>query len=242
MGIERKLIVGRFIRFDIPRSIHEYIPPNRFIDLPDSRMTIEESSGVIQEQKQSNIVAGTGPKVHRNFQWLAWIPGAISAVQLARGDVLTGPMSGCWVVVFRRNGSVSVGHIGTSAHPNDPQSIAVKRAWYTFATGALQGDVIAGFNPAREWPALASLPPQQPGDGRAVTFGLVTTDRELHAVLTYKGNASANATVIPPGQRASNLYRIAEIKRVPSESPDRLRGLFPPFLPELQLPGHLQMP
>jgi hypothetical protein len=202
-------------------------------------MTIKESTGVLQ--KQSSIVEGTGTKVHRNFQWLAWIPGAISAVQPTSGDVLTGPMSGCWVVVFRRNGIEYVGHIGTAMTSNDPQSIAVKKAWYTFARGAGPGDVIAGFNPARVWPSEASLPAKKPGDGRAVTFGLVTASGELYAVLTYKGNAPANATEIPPGQRAPNIYRIAEIKRVPSEGPDKLADLFPPFLPDPDLPGPLQL-
>jgi hypothetical protein len=125
---------------------------------------------------------------------------------------------------------------------NDPQSIAVKKAWYTFARGAGPGDVIAGFNPARVWPTVASLPAQKPGDGRAVTFGLVTESKDLYAVVMYKGNAQVNATEIPPGQRASNIYRVAEIKKVQSENTDRLKGLFPPYLPELELPGPLQMP
>jgi hypothetical protein len=240
MGIESKLVVGRFIKFDIPTNAPTPIPPNIFLDQTLSRMTIEESSGVFQ--KESNIVAGTGPKVHRNFQWLAWIPGVISAVQLSGGHVLTGPMSGCWVVVYRRNGIESVGHIGTGNTSIDPRTIAVKKAWKTFADGAGPNNLIAGFNPAREWPTAASLPAQKPGDGRAVTFGLVTASGELYAVLTYKGNAPANATEIPPGQRAPNIYRIAEIKRVPSEGPDKLADLFPPFLPDQVLPGPLQWP
>jgi hypothetical protein len=239
MGIEQKLIVNRFLDFPMPTNAPPPIPADKFVNQNRIDLTIKESTGVLQ--KQSSIVEGTGTKVHRNFQWLAWIPGAISAVQTG-GDVLTGPMSGCWVVVFRRNGIEYVGHIGTAMTSNNPQSIAVKQAWYTFARGAGPGGVIAGFNPARAWPNVASLPAQKPGDGRAVTFGLVTTNKELYAVLMYKGNAPANATEIPPGQRASNIYRIAEIKNVQSENIDRLKGLFPPYLPELDLPGPLQMP
>jgi hypothetical protein len=150
-------------------------------------------------------------------------------------------MSGCWVVIYRRNGIESVGHIGTRDTPIDPQTIAVKRAWYTFANGAGPNNLIAGFNPARQWLTVASLPARKLGDGNAVTFGLVTASRELYAVLTYKGNAPANATEISSGQRASNIYRIAEIKRVPSEGPGKLANLFPPFLSDPVLPGPLQL-
>jgi hypothetical protein len=240
MGIEQKLSAGKFLDFTIPTNAPAPIPEDKFFNQNRIDMTIKESTGVLQ--KQSSIVEGEGTKVHRNFQWLAWIPGAISAVQPSGKDVLTGPMSGCWVVVFRRNGIEYVGHIGTGMTSNDPQSIAVKKAWYTFARGAGPGDVIAGFNPARVWPSEASLPAKKPGDGRAVTFGLVTESKDLYAVVMYKGNAPVNATEIPPGQRASNIYRIAEIKNVKSENTDRLKGLFPPYLPELELPGPLQMP
>jgi hypothetical protein len=240
MGIEQKLIVDRFLEFTMPTIASPPIPADKFFNQNRIDLTITESTG--DSQKQSSIVEGTGKKVHRNFQWLAWVPGAISAVQTG-GDVLTGPMSGCWVVVFQRNGIEYVGHIGTSMTPTDPQSIAVKTAWYTFARSAGPGNaVIAGFNPGRAWPAGASLPAQKPGDGNAVTFGLVTTNKELYAVLMYKGNASVNVTVIPPGQRASNIFRIAEIKNIKSENTDRLKGIFPPYLPELELPGPLQMP
>jgi hypothetical protein len=239
MGVEQKLIVDRFLDFTMPTNASPPIPEDKFFNQNRIDLTIKESTGVLQ--KQSSIVEGTGTKVHRNFQWLAWIPGAISAVQTG-GDVLTGPMSGCWVVVFKRNGIEYVGHIGTVTSPNDPQSIAVKTAWYKFARGAGPGDEISGFNPHRVWPSEASLPAKKPGDGRAVIFGLVTQTKELHAVVMYKGNAPVNVTEIPPGQRASNIYRIAAIQNVQSESSDRLKGLFPPYLPELELPGPLQMP
>jgi hypothetical protein len=219
MGIEQKLVVGRFINFNMPNDAPPPIPQDKFVYLPVSKMTIEESTGVFQ--KQSNIIIDqqNATKVHRNFQWLAWIPGAISAVQLPWGDVLTGPMSGCWLVIYKRNGIKYVGHIGTAENTTSPQSIAAKEAWYKFAPLAGEGNLIAGFNPLKAW---TNFPKPQPGDGPPDIFGLVTTSDVSYAVFTFKGDGRT---------RAVNLRRIADIKQIPRVSPPELLTLFgPPFL------------
>ena len=93
MGIEQKLSADKFLGFTITTNAPAPIPEDKFFNQNRIDMTIKESTGILQ--KQSSIVEGEGTKVHRNFQWLAWIPGAISAVQPSAKDVLTGPMSGC---------------------------------------------------------------------------------------------------------------------------------------------------
>lgn len=54
------------------------------------------------------------------------------------------------LVMFRHNGVVHAGHLGTDiAHPDN--NAAVKDTWNTFATDN-EDDVIGGFNPANDWP------------------------------------------------------------------------------------------
>jgi hypothetical protein len=195
--IEQKLIVGRFIRFPAagPKVVYQ---PGDFLLQPDVSLTIEQSKGF--STKTSNITAGVGAKAHRNFKWLAWYPGAISEVALAGTDVLTGPMSGCWLVIYRRAGVVYAGHIGT-AEPNSPKTLAVKHSWNQFAQGT-PGAVIAGFNPARRWTNAA--PPSLPTDGTPKIYGLFTTSHQLYSVHTYRQNSDAT------------LYRISGIDLIPS--------------------------
>jgi hypothetical protein len=224
MAIESKLTVGKFI--NMTRPTVQTPRPNAngtFVTQTVTNMTIEESTGVLQ--KQSNIVEGTGTKVHRNFQWLAYFPGVISNVPLS-SDVLTGPMSGCWVVVYSQNGIDSVGHIGTSEQ-GSPQTAAVKATWHTFANTVGPSKLIGGFNPLNAWPKGTPFPATQSGDGEPDVRGLVTKSNspipEMYAVFTYKGDGV---------KRKSDLRRIADIKKVDSVGPGKLLALFgqPPYL------------
>src|SRR5580658_5810971 len=99
----QKLIVGRFIHFRYPQ------PPNGckaqypaiFITVPQNLMMINESTGIFT--KTSSITSGSHQtKAWRNFGWLPWLPGSISEVDMGGQDVLTGPMSGCDLVMYRR--------------------------------------------------------------------------------------------------------------------------------------------
>jgi hypothetical protein len=201
MGVEQKLIVGRFLEFKLPNIRPPQNPQGNIVNQSVMNMSLLESTGTFQ--KQSTILQGVGSKVHRNFQWLAWMPGEISAVQLSWGDVLTGPMSGCWVVVFRQNGMVYVGHIGTS-DPGSPQTNAVKTAWRAFTDANPQAPFPVGFNPFRAW--QGPDPKQEPGDMAADIFGLVTVQPlEFYTVWTYKGNGT---------KRPVEIRRVAAIKKV----------------------------
>lgn len=147
-------------------------------------------------------------KAHRNFRFLPWYSGAISEVRLDQVDVLTGPMSGCWLVIFRRGGHRYAGHLGTDV-ANPVGTAAVKTAWNNFATNH-PGDVVGGFNPFAAWkkyPASKST-----NDSTPRIFGLYTTNAHFHAVFTWQ-------------QGGSTTLRIADVKRVKSASLATLQNL-----------------
>ncbi len=196
--IEQKLIVGRFLNLTI-NSPKPAGNQGNFVTQASIAMTIQESTG--SKVKTSNVVLGTGHKAHRNFQWLHWVPGSICQVPFNGLDVLTGPMSGCYITNYRIGGQEYVGHIGTDMGPNTPNSIAAKACWNNFAT-AHPLDVLGGFKPA--W--IGALPPTVNGDttwGLPTVFGLVTM-KEYYTLVTY------------PQQNAANIYRIAGLQKNPS--------------------------
>jgi hypothetical protein len=82
---------------------------------------LHESTGLFE--KRSAVAVGKHVKTHRNVRWLPWIPGKISYVDLEGDDMLTGPMSGCYIVVFEFENRIRVGHIGTSQGRDHPDTI-----------------------------------------------------------------------------------------------------------------------
>jgi hypothetical protein len=164
-------------------------------------------------KKTSRIIEGAGRREHRNFQWLEYFPGAIAEVPLSGLDVLTGKMTGCWLVIYKKppDKIVTVAHIGTEDSPTTEGTVAVKRTWNTFA-GTYPIDVIAGFRPSNAW--RDSIPPMTSGDIGAEIYGLVTADKRLYSIFTYI-------------QRGSDLrlLRIAGIQEMQSVEPRELTDL-----------------
>jgi hypothetical protein len=110
--LEQKLIVNRFINLTLAPPPAPAYADGAFVLVPVQQCYLQESTGFFK--KTSTVQAGVGPKAHRNFKWLPWLPGAISEVALIGADVLTGPMSGCWLVTYRKpNGVPHAGHLGT---------------------------------------------------------------------------------------------------------------------------------
>jgi len=167
--------------------------------------------------KASTIVEGANAKrgkEHRNFHWLGYWGGAISQiVRHGNIDVLTGPMSGCWVVVHRWHNIEHVAHIGKDKM-DQAKTNAVIAGWNGHAQ-AHPDDVIAGFNPFRHW--VDRMPERKPGDkdigGTGYQcFALVTGDPapRLFSILTYRQKID------------TNLLRIAGIEEVESEGRETL--------------------
>jgi hypothetical protein len=208
--LERKLLVGRYINREVLRGapVPAYAE-GEFVEVPVRQCYLQESTGLFR--KESAIIDGDGPKEHRRFKWLPWLAGAISRVDLVEMDVLTGPMSGCWLVAYTdEHGVLHAGHIGTNIDRPD-QTAAAKGAWNAFAA-AHRDRIVGGFNPLHAWPG--AFPAQQDGEQAAEIYGLFTTDGHFYAVFTYV-------------QQDFNLLRIAEVAEVVSATVAELAALFP---------------
>ena len=151
-------------------------------------------------QRTSDVGVGHSPKVHRNFAWLEWLPGVVSEIRPNGVDILTGPMTGCWVTSYLRRGIRYVGHVGTDMAPNTPNSLAAKAAWNNFATGAQIG-AYTGFNPFNDPWINGPMPVQQAGEANRKTFALVTAEGHFYTVIAY-----------PQASRPTRI-RIAGIQR-----------------------------
>jgi hypothetical protein len=140
--------------------------------------------------------------VHRNFQWLGYYPGGVSEVAFDNLDVLSGPFSGCWMMVYKKDGATHVGHVGTKDDTAHAVSKAVKTAWTDFAN-ANPLTIERGFSPARSWNNPDSRPAKIDGDGLGRIWGLVTRD-ELISIYLYRGEKDwdryriAGLTTVPP--------------------------------------------
>jgi hypothetical protein len=211
--LEQKLIVNRYINLALQNIAAPHYADGDFVRVQVQDCYLAESTGVFT--KTSAVRAGTGPKAHRNFKWLPWLPGAISEVALVGADVLTGPMSGCWLVSYRKpNGVPHAGHLGTDI-ASVVRTNAVNNAWNNFAT-ATPLDVIGGFNPLRHW--NGNLPARQNGEPALPPkiFGLFTTAGPYYIVMAYQ-----QATV-------PTMMRIAGIQLVPSVTLARLQQVHTP--------------
>jgi hypothetical protein len=187
--LERKLIVDRYLKMPARLVLDGQAPQYNdgdFVRVNGSPFTIEESSGILT--KKSDISAGAGQKAHRNFVWFPWLPGAISEVQIGATDILTGPMSGCWIFVYRRNNAVVVGHVGTLNNPTDAKTVAVKTAWNNFANDP-GTQIIAGFCPTQGQAVAA-----KGNDGAFLVCALITASQQpdLYMLWLYsQGKAPA---------------------------------------------------
>jgi hypothetical protein len=156
-------------------------------------------SNVVQ-QKTSDVMPGAhATKLHRNFLWLPWIPGVVSEVPSAGMNVLTGPLTGCWVTRYTRNGVQCVGHVGTELDANTPNSLAAKGSWNAFAGGV--GAQFAGFNVARNW---AGNIPRINNDGAGYFMALVTDTGDFYAVVAWQNIKYPNRVRIAGTQLMMN--------------------------------------
>ena len=198
MAIEVKLLVGRHINLALPMQIAAPVPlqapvPAGFQQMQPQILHINESNFLsrIAGPRTSTIGAGAhATKAHRTFQWLAWVGGSVSEIPLNGTDVLTGPMSGCWITRYTRGGVLFVGHVGTVAGHADPLSVAAKGAWNNFIVAA-PAAAATGFNPFNDFvPPYPAMVHGQ--DGAPKVFALVTAAGQFYSVFTYPLLATPN--------------------------------------------------
>jgi hypothetical protein len=152
----------------------------------------QQFQAAFHRQQMSTVTAGEltdARKVHRNFIWLPWLRGVVSEVQPGGMDVLTGPMSGCWIMSYLRNGVHYIGHVGTDETHGSANSIAARNAWNTFAAGVPMG-AYSGFNPFNDnnpWPGPPLVP--LPNELARKYFALVTAAGAFYTVVTYPQGA-----------------------------------------------------
>jgi hypothetical protein len=134
--------------------------PANFVPAPNRVYNIHESTNVgsfFSPTRSSQVVAGAhAHKGHRTFRWLPWVKGQVSCVPLAGGDILTGRMSGCWLVIFQCNGATYAGHIGTEDNATTANSVQAKAAWRNAVT-ANHIAPMGAFNPVGNLPASSTL-------------------------------------------------------------------------------------
>lgn len=224
--IEAKLLVDRYLKFTRPtwRNLTGAAPV--FANVLCAPLTIQESERKNKGAKLnpfrsvggdriSSVVGGTkaaANKVHRNLKFLPWYQGDISETSLDR-DVLTGPMSGCVLVSYRRAGNHMVGHIGTVTVTDVvPATINtnVKNLWNVFAN-AHPLDVVGGFNPVAN--TVPMHPPAAAGDIGGETWGLYSTTGQFYAVQVYLQKDTVDE------------YRVAAVHQVPSMTLLQLQNL-----------------
>jgi len=198
--LEQKLIVGRF--FDLPPIVTTpvYVGPavNFFHEVTSVIRHLNESTktSFFGPKSSTTGMGAHASKAHRNFVWLPWEKGFVTEVQLAGVDVLTGPMSGCWISRYTKNGNTYVGHVGTDVN-SQANTTQAKDAWNQFAAGK---NGITGFNPSNHW-ALNPVP-STGNDGGFCIYGLITAAGSFYSVFTYEQGKVGH----------SNNFRIAGIR------------------------------
>jgi hypothetical protein len=214
--VDEKFIVGRFLTFSKAIMMTKMaVQDGTMVDQPPKFCSIEQSvsSGMFSNKtKTSGIAAGLNQKVRRNFNFLTFYPGVVTQTTLDQADVLTGPMSGCWIMLYKDNGVVKVGHVGTFMTPDNPKSVAAKAAWTQFAA-AHPDDLVGGFNPFTYWKE-SGFPPKEQHDGGSDVYALVTSARRFFSIYLYKQHGGT-----------PNRYRIAGVQPIFSAPRSALQAI-----------------
>lgn len=141
-------------------------------------------------QTVSPVVEGIHINPQRNFKWLPWILGKVSYVPLNNDIIITGEMSGCWLIIFTLNGQTCFGHIGTFQDSSHPRTIEAIQAW-KIAKRSGKVTNVQGFNPVSV------------GPGTPFTFGAVTPNREFYTIGLDK----------VPGSQGMMPYKVIHVTR-----------------------------
>ena len=201
-----KLIADRFLTLPVfdqsPPSADPAFPAN-FVRALGRIYHINESqsSGLFWHVKTSQVSVGPhAVKGHRTFRWLPWVLGKVSCIPLAGDDILTGRMSGCWLVIFQRNGRQYAGHIGTDTSPVSANTLQARAAW---RNAVIAGQIVpvAAFNP---------VGPNLPALG---TLNLKNEAPEFYGAFTENGNMYT-VVLTAPGH-GGPTRRIARVVQMP---------------------------
>lgn len=197
-----KLIPGRYINIQIPMnpaSIGSNLP-HGFALYPNQYLHIRQSGEATvrnQPKRISTISVQRHPspfRQHRTFRWLPWVPGVVTCVPLAGPDILTGPMTGCWLAIFSHQDVRYVAHIGTDGNANTENTIDAKTAWNT-AINATTVRPLAAFDPLEEVEDEAGAADRFGPYNAVKVFGHITAAMQRACVVIAQdgGNAASHA-------------------------------------------------
>lgn len=151
-----RLTTGYFVRampfFDQspPVVVPRHDEPQLFAECPERayQMTPNVPPSGMPGTPDAAFIAGTSGNPERDFTWLPYVAGKITYARVGTKPILTGKMSGCWLVLFRIRGQLCFGHIGTDSN-NRNVTEDVKNAWkVAIGRGLIQP--VRAMNPAAE--------------------------------------------------------------------------------------------
>jgi len=187
-----------------PPAVDPTYPAN-FVPAPGRIYSIEESTGtgpLLHRTRTSQVSVGAhATKAHRTFRWLPWVLGKVSCLPLAGADILTGTMSGCWLVIFQYNGVQYAGHIGTYLEPTHRDTLQAQAAWRN-AVNAGTITPVKAFNP---------VGPNLPAIG---TLNLKGESPEFYGAFNPAGQVFTVVLTIPGG--GGTKRRIAKVVPMPT--------------------------
>ena len=137
----------------------------------------------------------------RDFKWLPWICGKVAFAPLRRTTIITGEMSGCWLIIFRLNatGQVCFGHIGTYQDSNHSDTKEAIQAW-KIAVRSRQVTPLWAFNPVTV------------GPGTPKTFAAATAAQQLYTI-------GLDRVMSPPGHPGAMPYKVLHVTHAAGAGP-----------------------
>ncbi len=221
--IEKYFMPGRLFKWKLPAEAPK-ATDGRIIDSPlnvayapmvnmgmDGRLYKPTTANLIAQSRASLTMYG-----EVQYSWLAYAPGRTTRLS-AVGDILTGPMSGCIIPVWRDEGRRYVGHVGTK-----DDRVIDNRVKAIF--GAYMPGTTIGFNPGSGiWDndvvkdILAKFPKLKTGKlsgftGKEITMPAKGTWQQIALVTTE--DKCYSIMMVPLEPVCNNIWVVGGIKKV----------------------------
>ncbi|WP_310497924.1 hypothetical protein [Sandarakinorhabdus sp.] len=185
--IERKIRTGMMLDFPMP-TFGAYADTGNFLQpVPTIRCHVwREGTFSTTRGVGGGMLHRQG---HRNFAWLPYRPGWTTFASLDACDILSGPFSGCRMLLCEVNGVRQVYHIGTWNGPETDKSLRAKRAMFAHL-GDASVTYVAGFSP---FASYNPMPDGLPGESVIPrVLGLFTDDGDMFSILMRKQSGDGN--------------------------------------------------
>jgi hypothetical protein len=135
-----------------------------------------------------------------NFTFLKYSPGVVTTAGLQTA-IMTGPMSGCYLFTYTKDGQQKLAHVGTDT-PGSERTVGAKKAWRELVT-KLNGEAM-GVSPSDCFTLAECQAAMFPGGYPPQIMGSFET--RPYAILL----APVPAGMAPPTMRS--LLKVAKIK------------------------------